>query len=65
MFFLPLPLDKTLKNIDDIENDTTIGLPDPELYIIVKKEDSVAEPSKRCSSQSYSSEAEDNKLALR
>ena len=35
MFFLPLPLDKTLKTIDNVENDTTIELPDPELYIIV------------------------------
>ena len=35
MFFLPLPLDKTLKTIDNIENDTTKELPDPELYIIV------------------------------
>ena len=35
MFFLPLPLDKTLKTIDNVENDTTIELPNPELYIIV------------------------------
>ena len=35
MFFLPLPHDKTLKTIDDIENNTTIELPNPELYIIV------------------------------
>ena len=34
MFFLPLPLDKT---IDDVMNSSTpsVGLPDPELYIVV------------------------------
>ena len=35
MFFLPLPLDKTLQTIEDVENNTTVGLPDPELYILI------------------------------
>ena len=38
MFFLPLPLDKTLKTIEDVENNAdiaSVGLPDPEVYIIV------------------------------
>ena len=38
MFFLPLPLDKTVQTIDDVMNSrgmTSIGLPDPELYIVV------------------------------
>ena len=35
MFFLPLPLDKTLRTIEDVENNITVGLPDPELYILI------------------------------
>ena len=38
MFFLPLPLDKTIQTIDDVMNSRTmssVGLPDPELYIVV------------------------------
>ena len=35
MFFLPLPLDKTLQTIEDVENITTVRLPDPELYILI------------------------------
>ena len=39
MFFLPLPLDKTLQTIDEVHNNKSgeglAGLPDPELYIIV------------------------------
>ena len=38
MFFLPLPLDKTLQTIEDVENSKdvdSVGLPDPELYILV------------------------------
>ena len=34
MFFLPLPLNKTLQTLDDVQNNTSV-LPDPELYIIV------------------------------
>ena len=38
MFFLPLPLDKTLQTIEDVENSKnvdSVALPDPKLYIIV------------------------------
>ena len=39
MFFLPLPLDKTLQTIDKVQSNKSgeglAGLPDPELYIIV------------------------------
>ena len=38
MFFLPLPLDKTIQTIDDVMNSRgtpLVGLPDPELYIVV------------------------------
>ena len=35
MLFLPLPLDKTLQTIKEVENNTTVGLPDPELYILI------------------------------
>ena len=38
MFFLPLPLDKTVQTIDDVINSrgmSSVGLPDPELYIVV------------------------------
>ena len=38
MFFLPLPLDKTLQTIEDVENSKdmdSVGLPNPELYILV------------------------------
>ena len=37
MFFLPLPLDKTLETLDQVKDNTTgmCQLPDPELYIIV------------------------------
>ena len=33
MFFLPLPLNKTLETLDQVMHDDS--LPDPELYIIV------------------------------
>ena len=38
MFFLPLPLDKTIQTIDNVINGrgmSSVGLPDPELYIMV------------------------------
>ena len=39
MFFLPLPLEKTLQTIDEVHSNESgeglAGLPDPELYIIV------------------------------
>ena len=39
VFFLPLPLEKTLKTIDEVHNNKSgeglAGLPDPELYIII------------------------------
>ena len=38
MFFLPLPLDKTLQTIEDVENSKdvdSVGLTDSELYILV------------------------------
>ena len=38
MFFLPLPLEKTLKTIQEVEKrpgEAMAGLPNPELYIIV------------------------------
>ena len=35
MFFLPLSLDKTLQTIEEVENNTTVGLPDSELYILI------------------------------
>ena len=38
MFFLPLPLDKTLATLEEMQNSvsgTKTGLPDPELFIIV------------------------------
>ena len=34
MFFLPLPLEKTAKTLEEVEKKPA-GLPDPELYIIV------------------------------
>ena len=34
MFFLPLPLNKTLETLDDVKKHPSV-LPDPELYIIV------------------------------
>ena len=34
MFFLPLPLDKTLQTLDEVE-DSNATLASPELYIIV------------------------------
>ena len=34
MFFLPLPFEKTLQTLEDIENDDT-NLPAPELYVIL------------------------------
>ena len=38
MFFLPLPLDKTLQTIQDVDNSkgmASVRLPYPELYIVV------------------------------
>ena len=35
MFFLPLPFEKTLQTLEDIENDDTY-LPAPELYVILR-----------------------------
>ena len=35
MFFLPLPLDRTLQTIDDVESNASVGLPDPEIYVLV------------------------------
>ena len=37
MFFLPLPLNKTLETLDQVKSRSngTSSLPDPELYIIV------------------------------
>ena len=34
MFFLPLPFEKTLQTLEDIEKDDT-NLPAPELYVIL------------------------------
>ena len=35
MFFLPLPLNKTLDTLDQVKHCGDTALPDPELYIIV------------------------------
>ena len=38
MFFVPLPLDTTVQTIEDITNSrgmSSVGLPNPELYIVV------------------------------
>ena len=35
MFFLPLPLDGTLQTIEDVESNASVGLPDPDIYILV------------------------------
>ena len=36
MFFLPLPLNKTLDTLEEVKHsDTANDLPDPELYVIV------------------------------
>ena len=35
MFFLPLPVGKTLETLHSIEDGQTQSLPDPELYIIL------------------------------
>ena len=35
MFFLPLPLNKTLETLDQVKHCGDTALPDPELYIIV------------------------------
>ena len=40
MFFLPLPFDKTLQTIEDVENSKNMALPDPELYIVVSSKPS-------------------------
>ena len=33
MFFLPLPLDRTLQTIEDAESNASVGLPDPEVCL--------------------------------
>ena len=35
MFFLPLPLDKTMSTLGNAQNFRPKSLPDPELYVIV------------------------------
>ena len=35
MFFLPLPMHKTMETLDDVE-EAEVALSNPELYIIVK-----------------------------
>ena len=35
MFFLPLPVGKTLDTLNSIEGGETQSLPDPELYVIL------------------------------
>ena len=35
MFFLPLPLDRTLQTIEAVESNASVGLPDPEIYVLV------------------------------
>ena len=35
MFFVPLPLDRTLQTIEDVESNASVGLPDPEIYVLV------------------------------
>ena len=35
MFFLPLPLNKTLETLDEVKQSGDTALPDPELYIII------------------------------
>ena len=35
MIFLPLPLDRTLQTIEDVESHASVGLPDPEIYVLV------------------------------
>ena len=35
MFFLPLPLNKTLETVDEVRDSSKAALPNPELYVIV------------------------------
>ena len=35
MFFLPLPLNKTLETLDEVRDSSKVALPNPELYVIV------------------------------
>ena len=35
MFFLTLPLDRTLQTTEDVESNTSVGLSDPEIYVSV------------------------------
>ena len=42
MFFLPLPLDKTIEDVENNVDIASVGLPDPEVYIIVS-----GKPSKK------------------
>ena len=35
MFFLPLPLNKTLETLDAVRDSSKVALPNPELYVIV------------------------------
>ena len=44
MFFLPLPLNKTLDTLEEVKHsDTANDLPDPELYVIVNGKPTKAE----------------------
>ena len=49
MFFLPLPLEKTVQTLEEVQNDTDgtlTGLPNPELYIIVNSKSQTKKTSK-------------------
>ena len=35
MFFLPLPLNKTLETLNEVRDSSKVALPNPELYVIV------------------------------
>ena len=35
MFYLPLPLNKTLETLDEVRDSSKVALPNPELYVIV------------------------------
>ena len=42
MFFLPLPLDRTLQTIEDVQSNASVALPGPEIYVLVS-----VKPSKK------------------